>query len=80
MDESLIPKPPRFDKTHPDWHDSPARVYDDNTFLLTGIDEGLNLTKTCLVANQLPSRVESLIKKLSEDVHRRVQQYDVHFS
>lgn len=74
LDESLIPKPLHFNKTHPDWHDEPARVYDDETFLLTGIDEGLNLTKTCLIPNELPEKVQSLTKELNDDIHRKIQQ------
>lgn len=75
IDESVLPKPITFDKSHPDWHDQECRIYDDYTKLMGTLDQGLNLTKTSLAGAVLPERI-TLKKpvKISEDVHNKVQQ------
>lgn len=74
ISDKLIPKPYEQDHTHPDWHDKPCRMYHDHTSLFAGLDEGLHVAKTCLVANNLPDRVLSFKEKASEEIHHRIQQ------
>lgn len=75
LDESLIPKPLQLNQTHPDWHDQPCRKYDDHSSVLTGINEGLHITKTCLVSNSLPHKIDSYRSKTGyQEVHQKIKQ------
>ena len=74
MDSSIIPKPIIRDQTHPDWHEEQCRIYHDHSTLLTGIDEAVHVSKTCLVANNLPDRVESFRTKMELEFHEKIQQ------
>ncbi|KAI9551587.1 hypothetical protein GHT06_021920 [Daphnia sinensis] len=73
ISEILIPKPREQNHTHPDWHDQPCRIYNDHSSLFTGIDEGLHVAKTCLVANNLPDRVLSFKAEVPKETHERMQ-------
>lgn len=74
IDPSVIPKLYSWDQSHPDWHDEPCLTFSDHSSLLTGFDEALHITKTCLVTNSLPDRICSLRTNASEEVHSRTQQ------
>lgn len=74
VDPSLIPKPIAQDNSHPDWHEEQCRVYHDHSSLFAGIDEGLHVAKTCLVANSLPDKIQSLRSTVADEVHHSVQQ------
>jgi len=72
-DKPLKPKVVANDSTHPDWHDEPCRVFHNHSNLVCGLDQGLNLVKTGLVANELPDRINQLQSTLSTETHTKVQ-------
>jgi len=72
-DKRLQPKLTKYDSTHPDWHDKPCRVVHNHSKLVCGLDQGLNLVKTGLVANELPDRINKFKSELSNETHTKVQ-------
>lgn len=72
-DKRLQPRLTCYDSTHPDWHDEPCRVFHNHSKLVCGLDQGLNLVKTGLVANELPDRINKFKSELSTETHRKAQ-------
>ena len=67
-----MPLPIKNDETHPNWHDSPCRMYEDNDLLIEGVPQAKILTKTIQIGEQLPDRIENLVKDCPENVDNLV--------
>lgn len=74
IDPSLIPEPVKLDSSHPDWHKKHCLVWNDHAYLLTGIEEALHISKTCVAGNTLPERITLLRTDASEELHSRIQE------
>jgi len=72
-DERLQPKLSPKDSTHPDWHDKPCRIIHNHSKLVCGLNQGLNLVKTGLVANGLPERINKFKSASSTETQTKVQ-------
>ncbi|XP_012251357.2 39S ribosomal protein L37, mitochondrial [Athalia rosae] len=70
--EPLVPKPHPVNNSHPDWQDTPCLSYRDDNVLLEGENQAMVLTKTVLIANELPETVNNLMIDHNEQVNKLV--------
>ncbi|KAF7998248.1 hypothetical protein HCN44_009646 [Aphidius gifuensis] len=57
----LIQRPQAMDKTHPDWHDKYCWQFDDHELLVQGTDQAQLLTKTILIKDSMPDKLETIM-------------------
>lgn len=57
----LIQKPQAMDETHPDWHDKYCWQFDDHELLVQGTDQAQALTKTFLIKDSMPDKLEAIM-------------------
>lgn len=72
-DYLVNPAPPKKDENHPDWHEVPCLKHEDTDLLLQGTDQAQIITKTLLINNALPEKIEALIKDTDDEVDKAVQ-------
>ncbi|CAG5100383.1 Similar to MRPL37: 39S ribosomal protein L37 [Cotesia congregata] len=61
------------DENHPDWKERPCFKLNTNDLLVMGTDQAQVLTKTLLVKEGLPDKIEGLIKDNSKEVDNIVK-------
>ncbi|XP_043471502.1 39S ribosomal protein L37, mitochondrial isoform X2 [Leptopilina heterotoma] len=64
--------PVENDETHPNWHDFPCLMYEDNDLLVEGVPQGKVLVKTIQFEEEFPQRIESLFNQCPENIHHLV--------
>lgn len=70
-----LPKPVKYDQTHPDWHDEVCYLYRDSNVLLLGEDQAKCITKSVEIQNELPhdlSKVETLTKDMDKYIKKLI--------
>ncbi|XP_011687044.1 PREDICTED: 39S ribosomal protein L37, mitochondrial [Wasmannia auropunctata] len=66
--ESLIPNPPAFDETHPDWKARTCSVFKDHNILQEGFCQAQILTNTVCLPNSSSNYIQDLYSDLPEHV------------
>lgn len=67
--------PLKTDHTHPNWHDSPCLLYEDNDLLVEGVTQAKILINTIQLQEECPPRIENLLNHCPENVHDLVLRY-----
>ncbi|XP_057341344.1 39S ribosomal protein L37, mitochondrial [Microplitis mediator] len=73
FDRDVYPRPIPMDETHPGWKERPCLKLNTNDLLVMGTDQAQVLTKTLLVKDGLPDKIEESIKDTSEEVNKIVE-------
>ncbi len=72
--EPIFPQPPKLDRTHPNWHDVPRKVFDTACFPMEGVNQAQAFTKSVQLKKGLPDSVLELAHFMKvEDQDSRVE-------
>lgn len=66
----LFKLPQAMNETHPDWKDEACWNISDTELLIQGVEQAQVITKTIMVKEGMPERLEALTEKTTDDINK----------